>query len=161
LNRRLSGRSLGEIGPELVWELKHELAGYWSLVEETLESLRRSLEDWPETGGLVLDGAARMLGQPEFQDVQRARAVLGVLEQARLIRELLCRPLAEGEVAVGIGSELKVEEIRDCSLVVATFRLGSEALGRLGVLGPRRMEYGRVVALVAKVADGLSRSLAR
>lgn len=104
-----------------------------------------------------LAGPLNILNYPEFRDVEKVRRVLGFLEQAAAI-ELVSRYDGEG-VQVVIGAESSLDDIQDCSLVTATYRVGGHVLGHLLVLGPKRMQYNRVTSIVQAVSEELSRVL--
>lgn len=104
-----------------------------------------------------LAGPLNILNYPEFRDVEKVRRVLGFLEKETAV-ELASRHYAEG-VQVVIGAESSLDDIQDCSLVTATYRVGGNVVGHLMVLGPRRMHYNRVMSIVEAVSDELSRVL--
>lgn len=145
----------------------------WSLAQAE-EALAEALAGHPELGALggrlaaalgarrergyrgqvCIGGAPHLLRQPEFRDVERARGLLSALEEERILAELLSLAPAEG-VAVAIGDEWASRPVEDCSLVSAGYRVGGRPGGRIGVLGPRRMDYPRVMGLL----DLVSRSI--
>lgn len=107
-----------------------------------------------------MDGATNLLKQPEFHDVQSAKRVLHALEREQLLEEFLGMPDARlPGLEVAIGREIHVEDVQDCSLVTAVYAAPGGVLGRIGVLGPRRMDYGRVVHLVEVVAEAVSTAM--
>ena len=106
----------------------------------------------------VVSGASSLLGQPEFQDVERARRVLGYLSDEQ---ELLRLPAPdEGGIKILIGTENVAEALRDSSVVVAKYDAGDNLQGIIGVLGPTRMDYAKVAARLSYIASGLSNILA-
>lgn len=104
-----------------------------------------------------LAGPLNILNYPEFRDVEKVRRVLGFLEKETAV-ELVHRTFSEG-VQVVIGAESSLDDIHDCSLVTATYRMGGSVVGHLLVLGPRRMQYGRVTSIVEAVSEELTRVL--
>ena len=123
---------------------------------EALESATGVLRDVLEAGQdneerLYLGGTSNILNLPEFQDVERLRGILSLLERDAAIFEILERRSAEQGVSVTIGRENPVDEIQLCSLVTVPYRSSGGGRGIIGLLGPTRMDYGRVVALL-KVA---------
>lgn len=158
LNKALSGKTIRDLSSTVLRELYLELNQWSRIVEEALELLRGSLEEEREEQ-VYFGGALNILNHPEFRDVERARRVLKTLEQARLIRELLSLPLASGPVEIRIGREITIDAMQDCSVVTGIYAIGGGIFGRLGVVGPKRMEYGKVVAIVRNVAELLSRVL--
>jgi heat-inducible transcriptional repressor len=96
---------------------------------------------------VFLGGAKQLLSQPEFRDVERVKDLLGILEEERVVKDLLAAGTDSG-MRVTIGSENKFSGIKDCSMVQATYRLNGEIVGTMAVLGPTRMEYGKVMAVM-------------
>ncbi len=118
----------------------------------------------PQRGRLFLEGANQLLEEPEFRDVVKAREVFGILEEHDQLGELLRARLRDGERTgprVLIGSEAQSEAFHEISVVGSPYHVGSEQVGMLAVLGPRRMPYPRVMALVDYTANMLSRLLTR
>jgi heat-inducible transcriptional repressor len=154
---RLRGVRLQELGQGLGRAIAAELGQYRDLVDE----VRALLGDEEEAAErVVMDGATNLLKQPEFHQVAAAQRVLHALEREQLLEELLGVPEARlPGLEVAIGREMRVEEMQDCSLVTAVYAAPGGVLGRLGVLGPRRMDYARVMRLVEGVAEAVTATL--
>lgn len=148
----MRGQTLETVAVSLLPRLQREMRALRELLNQALEAILEDLQ--PGTGERVfVGGAVNLLRQPEFRDVAKASAVLSVLEGEQMARQLLQSCGAESDgVSVAIGSELNSEHVADCSLVAAGYHVGKRIAGRLGVLGPRRMEYARVVALVDEIS---------
>lgn len=110
---------------------------------------------------LLLEGASMMLRQREFQDVMRIEQVLTLLMDGNALGRVLRQVRQEHGVAVLIGPESRVECMGDCSLVTHRYQAGSRGWGYIGVVGPTRMRYDRVVAAVELTAGALSTVLSR
>lgn len=161
ITEQLRGQSLDRLNASAVRQLQNELSRYRALLEQTMYFLV-SRSNSSEQERVFLGGTTNMLAQPEFRNVDKLRALLQVLEQERLVQDILLDEhgaVAPTGVHVQIGEEIRLREMQDCSLITATYRVGDETIGRIGVLGPRRMEYGKVVAVVQEVADRLSDQL--
>lgn len=113
----------------------------------------------PDRFVFYLEGAANILIQPEFRDARTARPVLEALEREEVIADLL-KGTPEEQVSTAIGSEHRVEDLRGCSVVATTYRIGGRSVGALGIVGPTRMPYARVIALVRYLARSLNDVLA-
>jgi len=108
---------------------------------------------------IYTDGKANILKQPEFQDVRRAQPVLSALEQEDVVVEIL-RPGAHGDrVRITIGGENSREEMKECSVITATYFREDRPAGVIGIIGPTRMRYSKVVSLVSFLADSLGEAL--
>jgi heat-inducible transcriptional repressor len=110
---------------------------------------------------LYLSGATNMLDHPDLSDVGTMRSLLLAFEEKAQLIDLLSRMAAERGVQVMIGSENPVKEMRECSLIASTYTYRDQALGVLGVVGPRRMAYSDVISLVEETARLVSDSLSR
>ncbi len=105
---------------------------------------------------LYLGGTARMLGQPEFQDVNQVRSILQLLDHRETMRTLVGERDHHDKVQVTIGSENQVQEVENCSLVTAIYKWNGNPVGWIGVLGPTRMDYARAVVAVREVSNLLT-----
>jgi heat-inducible transcriptional repressor len=111
---------------------------------------------------LYYSGATNILDQPEFSDIASMRAILRTFEEKRQLIELLtARASGREGVQVVIGSEMPYQEMQETSLVAAAYKYGDRVLGVLGVVGPRRMPYAKIVPLVDYTARLVSRRLTR
>jgi heat-inducible transcriptional repressor len=104
---------------------------------------------------VFLSGTTRMLEQPEFQDVEKVRGLLDLVEANEQILQLL-DPMMSG-LQVRIGSEIALHNVQDCSVITASFSLDDDPIGTIGVLGPTRMDYGKVISLVECFARSISK----
>ncbi len=114
-----------------------------------------------EVSALVVGGRSNLLRFPEYSDVDKARSLLSVFETRDKMVDLLSAG-GEMEFSVRIGPETGLEEMKDCSIVTASFRLGDGRVNTIGLIGPTRMEYGRALSVLTQVgrtlADVLSES---
>jgi len=104
-------------------------------------------------------GAQNLLDQPEFQDLKKLRSILRVVEEQKTLYQIVADAMNADAVSVKIGAELGSEELADLSIVTVPYRFGTHALGMLSILGPRRMPYGRLLALASGTAQTLSERL--
>lgn len=157
LNRRLFGVRFRDIGHDLLGVIKESTGGP-DLYDAVADLLTDGLADQgPER--VYLEGTLNILSQPEFQDIERARSLLALLEARDVLDQVLDLGARSTGTKVIIGQENPVAEMRDCSVVVAAYTLGGEIIGAIGVLGPTRMEYSKAVGMVQYVADHLSDTL--
>jgi len=161
LNAEFRGWSLGAIRLEIFNRLEADK----NLCDRLLRNVA-TLFTWgslseEETGALFVDGTAKMLERPEFEDVQRIKQLVKALEEkAKLVRILgACLQKPEAGVRILIGREISEKQMQDCTLVVAPLHYRNRAVGALGVVGPTRMEYDRAISTVDYVAHLCSRLL--
>jgi len=151
LNDRLAGLTLREIRATLPARLRDAApdAGSSELLNIFIQEAD-DLFDMPAAGGgasgVVLGSAQLLAGQPEFATKERLQGLLEVTERRDLLREALARRLGQG-LTITIGSEHQDPTLAPFTLVTSSYRLGPLA-GVIGVMGPTRMPYDKIVALV-------------
>ena len=157
ITRRIVGQPLRDLTEGKLDAAIGDAALYQRVVTE-VERLVRD-QRLHAAGGVVTDGKANILKQPEFQDVRRAQPVLSALEQEDVVVEIL-RPGTQGDrVRITIGRENAREEMRECSVITATYFREERPAGVIGIIGPTRMRYSKVVSLVSFLADSLGEAL--
>jgi len=167
LNTEFTGKSLLAIRAEILEKMREEKALYDRLLRNAILLCDMSLEgDDAATGEVYVDGASNMLSKPDFVDVERMRELFKTFEEkSRLIKilnECVSReqPSLLGDVHVVIGREHPISSMRNCTLITAPYRVASnESLGTLGVVGPMRIEYSRIMAMVNYMARLIERRL--
>jgi heat-inducible transcriptional repressor len=166
LNTEYGGKSLLTIRAEILERMREEKALYDRLLRNAILLCDMSLEgEESASGDVYVDGASNILSKPDFVDVDRMRALFRTFEEkSRLIKilnECVSREQhATGDVHVVIGREHPISSMRNCTLITAPYRLGSnEHLGTLGVVGPMRIEYSRIMAMVNYMARLIERRL--
>ncbi|HNV34521.1 MAG TPA: heat-inducible transcriptional repressor HrcA [Bacillota bacterium] len=158
LNRRLRGLSFADLTRQVIRTVRSELSAYSELASQALEILTSS-GICPSEESVHMDGIANFLEQPEFKQIERARPVLRLLEsQAHMLN--LMSGYRTG-VTVRIGSENTLEELRDCSIISASYGHAGKVMGTIGVVGPTRMDYSKAISLVRFMAEGISELLER
>lgn len=156
LNAHFSGMPLAEIRRQLVELMSEEKALYDSLLQRVVALGERAFAPQEPAAGVYLDGASNVLSQPEFDDVERMRALFRTFEEkGRLVRILNACIAGEG-IRVLIGHENPDPELQDLSLVTASCRVEGEPGIGIGVLGSTRMQYAHVVSLVDHVARAVA-----
>lgn len=156
VSHRLEGHTLGDISDELLAEVVHEAAWQQRVVRELAAWLRRNLPVVQRR--VFIDGTANILKQPEFQDVRTAQPVLLALEREEIFADLLRQEPGQ-QVWITIGHENPYEVLHACSVVAATYGPHDRPAGALGIVGPTRMKYGKVIAMVRYLAHSLSEAL--
>lgn len=146
VNERLSGLKFDNIKSSILREIKNDVIPNKELFERTVEMLRQALSPGHKER-VYLGGATQMLNQPEFRDVDKAKSLLTVLEEEQLLFDILHRQESNG-VVVTIGQENKFSGIQDCSIIQATYRVDGQVVGKVAVLGPTRIEYGKVMSVL-------------
>ena len=168
LNRNFAGRALGEIRASLVQELRRardEMAG---LLAHTVDLAEQALS--PDAAGaplpdglvgedMLLAGQTRLMGVQDLADLERLRELFEAFARKREILQLLERTASAPGVRIFIGEETGLAPLEGMSLVTAPYAAGDRPLGVLGVIGPSRMAYDRVIPVVQAAAEALGAAL--
>jgi len=125
------------------------------LLGEALQVIERRLETDDNQSEVIIGGSANLLEYPEYSDVNKARSFLAVLESKDTIRRVLNRD-GGMEITIRIGPENQVPALSDCSIVTASYRVGDHSNGTLGIIGPTRMNYNRVISVLDFMGRALS-----
>lgn len=152
LNAKLENVPLLHLKAKLYNEISDELSKYVNGYENLLNVFEHVVED--DSGDRIyLSGATNMLTQPEFKDVEKVKSILDLLEETPTLVKLFSD--APAGIQVRIGNENSMKAINNCSLITATYSIDGKALGTIGILGPTRMEYGKVINLLDHLTKDL------
>lgn len=146
MSKLLEDRNLSDISVEILQTVHTDVVEDKLIFSSLLQAVRKMTGRRQEQK-VFLGGAKQLLNQPEFRDVERVRNLLGILEEEKVLKDLLQGGEDSG-LKVTIGSENKFTGIQDCSMVQATYRLNGQIVGTMAVLGPTRMEYGKVISVM-------------
>lgn len=151
LNERLSEMRIGDIRKlfaEIVRDIQDQQGG---LLEVMVNDVERVF-DFAENKELFYMGTRYIGEQPEFADVQKFTSMVELLEQPNVIIQLLNTEIEENPYIIRIGQEIKEERMRQCSIIAARYRVGT-ITGTIGLIGPMRMNYGKLVSVVEYIAN--------
>ena len=153
LNASLTELTADEITPELLARVTRSAAGAANLVpvivDYTVELLRKTHSE------VYMTGQAKLLGQPEYHDVEKAQEVLTSLDEDVISN--LPATLSSGTTQILVGPENVAKELKDSSVVITKFDIGDGMQGMIGVVGPQRMDYAQITARLSYFAEGLGR----
>jgi heat-inducible transcriptional repressor len=160
LNERIAGRSLGELRDALAREVAALRTRAQGVLERAVLLAWRALQGDAAAGqgDLVVATWLALLDQPEFRDAGRVKELLAAIETRQALLQVVERVLGRGGVTVALGEELGEPALRQLALVAAPYG-GDAAPGVLGVIGPWRMDYARVMALVGYLSELVTRKL--
>lgn len=146
MSKLLEDRNLSDISVEILQNVHTDVVEDKLIFSSLLQAVRKMTGRRQEQK-VFLGGTKQLLNQPEFRDVERVRNLLGILEEEKVLKDFLQGGEDSG-LKVTIGSENKFTGIQDCSMVQATYRLNGQIVGTMAVLGPTRMEYGKVISVM-------------
>jgi heat-inducible transcriptional repressor len=165
LNAEFAGKSLAEIRAEILRLMHEEKALFDKLLQTAVILCSQSIEDDVDSlGEVFVEGTSNILTKSDFADLERLRELLRTIgEKSRLtqiLNECIARDTEGGTVQVMIGRENRTPSLQNCTLISAPYRIGSgSAVGTLSVLGPTRIEYGRMISIVSYIARTLERMM--
>lgn len=165
VSSEFAGLTLAEIRARVTQLMAEEWAQYDQLMQRAMQLSRKVFLEAPPMashGQFRIGGTSHFLDQPEFATHrERMRAVLQAFEEQEKLLSILDRCLDVEGIQVVIGSESAIEEVIECSLITHTYKEGEQPVGVVGILGPKRMEYPRMMSIVEYTANVLSRVLSK
>jgi heat-inducible transcriptional repressor len=150
LNERLAGLTLREIR-ESFHERMKDADDESGLIRVFMQSSPTLFSDYLDPDNLHIEGVTGMLAQPEFGDPERLKRVVEIIENQKVIIHILNEIDDASPMTIKIGSEIIDQKLQDYSLITAPYQYGP-LVGTLGIFGPRRMNYPRMIAIVEQVA---------
>lgn len=156
----IEGRSLGEVRDLFARRLADERIALDALRRRAFELGSRATADVKRRNDVVIEGQGKLIDLPEYADASRLKKLLRALTEREDLLDLLDKVIAAGAVTVFVGSEAGELGEGDLSLVVAPYTEHGRVAGTVGVLGPTRMDYAKVMPLVDATAAAMSEALA-
>ncbi|MDD6160725.1 MAG: heat-inducible transcriptional repressor HrcA [Oscillospiraceae bacterium] len=157
LNSSFVGKTLDELTPELMRVAEHAAGSSYGLISLVVSFAMEVLDDI-ENSPVYTAGTSHILDHPEYQDVGKAQKLMSYLsEEQKLARSLALPAMGDDNTRILIGPENVADELKDTSVVLASYDIGDGLKGVIGVVGPTRMDYAKVAAKLSYVADGLSK----
>lgn len=150
LNSALNGMALEEMNLSIVSRLRSQAGEYDDIVRLIIDFIAEEIGNADETK-VYTSGTTNIFKYPELSDSSRASELINTLEEKQLLNKLITTSLNSDEegkgtgIQVYIGSETPVQTMQDCSVVTATYELGEGMKGAIGIIGPKRMDYEKVV----------------
>ncbi|MBO6060485.1 MAG: heat-inducible transcription repressor HrcA, partial [Clostridia bacterium] len=151
ITSKLDGHKLSEAVENVLPQIRAEIGEQADVVCSMLEDIERSMS---ETDVEVV-GASNILDYPEYSDAAKARQFLAEVETGSYLQKVLTES-SDVEMSVRIGTENDNPDMKDCSVVTVTYKAGGKNIGSMGVVGPTRMDYGKVMAILKYMSSSLS-----
>lgn len=146
LNTSLNGLALTEINLGTIAKLKEQAGIHSSIVSDVLDALAQTFSE-DEDLQIYTSGATNILKYPELTGSESAANLLSAFEEKEELASLVTESLSDEEtgIQVYIGNEAPIQTMKDCSVVTATYDLGEGVKGTIGIVGPKRMDYEKVM----------------
>ncbi|AEY66316.1 heat-inducible transcriptional repressor HrcA [Clostridium sp. BNL1100] len=160
LNEQLKGFTLEMLKSDILNEKFEKLNSLpYGLIKPILDGIEDLIKtiDKPE---VYLEGATNILNFPEFKEVDKAKEFLNILDEKKFVSDLLTNNSNKNnEIIIHIGNENAIEGIKDCSLVTASYSVGNHVIGTIGIIGPTRMEYSKVVSSMNYIRNKINQEI--
>lgn len=151
LNKLFVGKNINDIHPGAEYSVENEIADQKQIFDTICTVLEQRLHNKNEK--LMIDGASNIFSHQEFSDVGKAKEILQLLEENQRIGKIVAQD-DDNEVHVHIGTETGIDDV---SIVTATYSAGGKNLGKIGVIGPTRMQYDKVLSVLEQMGKTLSK----
>lgn len=140
LNHKLKGLTIDDIGKAMDNQIFEEIYEFKEIIDNIIPIINKSLEDIDNVE-VYADGVTKIFNFPEYKDLDRAKSFISFIEDKELLIDILLENSLENGIEITIGDENIYDPIKDCSLITTTYRLGDMTIGKIGVIGPTRMDY--------------------
>lgn len=154
LNRCMAGVSVENIPYSTIVEMEKSLAGYEGLVNPIMKCVYDTVSEI-DKGDIKIEGVNRLLEFPEYSNLSELHGLIGMLEQKEDILNIISNS-EKDIVNILIGKENSVDIMSNSTLIFKTVTAGGKVIGAIGVLGPRRMDYSKVITTLDLLTDGIS-----
>lgn len=157
LNESLKGLTMEQINLPLIQELKIKMGIYGEIVNPILDAVAQTIHS-KITPEIYLGGAMNMLDFPEFSNIHKAKQLFHTLEEKDMLISILSKNPSSG-IHITIGRENELDEIKNCSLITTSYDINGRKVGRIGIIGPTRMEYEKVVSILSYLSNNMDKLL--
>ena len=154
INARLVNLSIKDINLEVINNFKNDLSHFEELFNAILPALYETLNA-SDSSEVFMDGATNIFNYPEYNDIDKAKEMLVLLNDKESLMEMI-KP--QDDITISIGDENN-PQAKDCSIISAEYSLGNRPIGSIGLIGPRRINYSKVIAIMAQVVKELNNIL--
>ena len=151
-NNKLKGKPIETINQPLEEYLYNEMKGMVGVIKPIITQIKKVLIEENE---IHLQGARKELDLPEFNSLQVAKNFMNILDEKELIADMLNSGFAE-DINVYIGGEDEKEQLKDFSVVTFKHKIGNKDMGTIGIIGPKRMDYSKVISVMKYISKKLN-----
>jgi heat-inducible transcriptional repressor len=152
LNSKLQGLTVEKIDLTVIFSIQHEIGEYNEILNAIIPVLYESLR--PANCDVYLEGATNIFQYPEYNDLDKARDFLALMEHKDVLKELFYED--DSNLTVSIGQENDIEAVKDCSIIKTSYKIGGHTVGKIGIIGPKRMNYPKVIGILNRLSQTLN-----
>lgn len=157
LNLKLRNLNVEEINLKVINSIKNGLKGYDDLFNTIISALYDSLVN-EDSSKVIVEGTSNIFNCPEYYNIDKARDFLSLINDEKEMKEILN---TSGTLTVTIGSENQVKNARDCSIITAQYLVDNKPIGSIGIIGPTRMPYSKILSIMNTVVKEINSSISR
>lgn len=157
LNTHLNGLSIDEINLGMIAALKQQAGKHSAIVSEVIDAVAEAIKTEDDLE-IYTSGANNIFKYPELSDNARASQFITTLEEKQQLADFVHETLSEEnkkEIQIYIGEETPIKNMKDCSLITATYELEEGMQGTIGIIGPKRMDYDKVISMLKSLKSQL------
>lgn len=157
LNTHLNGLALEEINLGMISAIKQQAGIHSDIIGDVIDAIAEGIKA-DEDLEIYTSGANNIFKYPELADQQKASEIINTFEEKQMLTELVQETLSDESntgIQVYIGNETPIQTMKDCSVVTATYELGQGMRGTIGIIGPKRMDYDKVIGTLKTITHQL------
>lgn len=158
MNEKFSGVPFYALKKGILEDIRKDRETCGRLLAKIKETLETIIDD-DDTREIYLEGTSKIIGVPEFADIERLKGLFQAFEKKEKLLKLIDECLREEGIHVIIGVESDIKEMSEMSIITSTYRVGEKSFGVLGVIGPIRMNYSKIIPLVTHAAKTVTNIL--
>ena len=155
LTETLKNLSINQINLEIITKVKIYLESYSYIFDAILPALYEILKNGGNND-IIMEGATNIFNYPEYNDINKAKEMLELLHNKENVTSLMD---SSNGITIKIGDENFIPEAKDCSVISAKYSIGGRDLGTIALIGPRRINYSKVLSIMEKVMKEFNEAL--
>ena len=159
INKNFRGKNLLSVRDFLLQELPKYRTKYEDMVNKLMDLVKATTTSEGGDERIFIQGSSRLLNKAELFDMAKLRSLFRNFEQRANLVKLLSEFISLEKVKVLIGAEVNFPDVSDCSLILSHYGTRNQVLGSLGIIGPKRIPYEKIIPLVDQVAKRLNRAI--
>ncbi len=153
INTLIKGKTRDDLNDEVISALSEITRDHNELLKPMLKNIRKTIAS-AESVQIHLSGEKNILDFPEFSDIDKARTLFNTLEEKDVLLNII-GDTGSGKTDVSIGTENELEEMKNCSVIKTSYKVGDDVYGTIGIIGPTRMDYGQVISVLNGMAKNI------
>lgn len=158
MNEKFEGVPFYTLKDGILEDIEKDKTKFYQLLKKINDTLENIIQA-ADKREVHIEGVSKMIGVPEFLDIERLKELFQALERKEKLLLLLDKCMKEEGIHVIMGNESDIKEMRNMSIITSTYRIGERSYGVLGVIGPIRMNYSRIIPIVDYTAKTVTNIL--